>query len=97
MKINQKAEQKNVVINTDYYTEKEIERILRDDIDTFFFYEGVVHGSYKKYTELKNEGYEVELRVFTSDMKTLNVVLDKYGFYTTVAVMNNGHKYFVSL
>ena len=53
--------------------------------------------SFEKYKELINKGYEVELRVFTSEMKTLNVVLDKYGYYTTVAIMDNGNKYFVSL
>lgn len=93
MKILKKAEQKNVTVNKYYYTLKDANELLLNN-KVFYFDDN--------YNECKNELDTVTfedtvLRIFTDNIDRLEVVLDDYGMYTTVAYMKNGTRIYVEL
>lgn len=77
-----RAKQQNVELNTDYYTEVEIVNMYNNfEIDYL------------------DPSIDPELKrpvIYTEDIKNLKIVLDEFGYYTTVAV-KNGKEYFVKL
>ena len=95
MKPLKKAEQKNVVLNTDYYTIRDLENmwfageIVRLDYKQFGVF--VEPREISRYEEIGDQ-----FRIFLENVKDLKVALDD-GHYTTVAVGNNGKTYYVNL
>lgn len=93
MKIRKTAEQKNVTLNTEYYTQFQINEMLQLR-EICYFNENLK----QTYEPLKSwDINETELRIFTEDLEEIKVVLDEYGHYTTVAVGKNGITYYVNL
>ena len=92
MKPLKKAEQHNAMINKDYYTANELRTMLNNK-EIFFL--GKKNGSWIQYESDYAESEE--LRIFISDMKEIKVVLNEYGFYTTVCINNDGKKYYITL
>ena len=84
MKPLKKAAQKNVQVNKECYT-AEIADLL--EIPGIFDLSGISCVS-------ADERY---YRVALSRVKDLKVILDDYGYYTTVAVMESGETVFVTL
>lgn len=84
MKPLKKAAQKNIQINKNCYT-ADIADLL--DIQGIFDLSSVSGVS-------ADEG---DYRVSLAHVKDLKVMLDDYGYYTTVAVMESGETIFVSL
>ena len=97
MKILKRAEQKNVILNKYYYTEDEIKNMLNSGEIFFLNSSNSKKSGYEKYERLTKEGIDIELRIFTSDLKELKVVLDEYGMYTTVGETENGRRYYITL
>lgn len=82
MKPLKRAKQQNVALNTDYYTETEIvEMYNNSEID---------------YLDESFDPNQKRPVIYTEDIKSLKVVLDEFGYYTTVAVKNN-KEYFIKL
>lgn len=90
MKPLKKANQRNAELNKDYYTRTDLEKMLSNH-EVFFFNEG-----YSMSYNTQNPEEE-ELRVDLFKMKEIKVILDPYGYYTTVCVDNEGRQYYVNL
>lgn len=83
MKPVKRAKQKNVAVDRSYYTDDQYAH-LEDII-------GVFDIGFLCDEDEKN------LRVVLSLVKDLKVVLDEYGYYTTVAVMETGEQIYIEL
>lgn len=92
MKIAKRAQQKNIIINKDFYTAQQVKRMLEAE-EIFFWDPTFVSHSFENWRKLD---CVPELRVFTADLKEIKVVLED-GFYQTVAVGKNGITYYVSI
>ena len=93
MKILKKAEQKNVEVNKDYYTLSQVNHLLLNN-DVFYFNDNFEECS----TPLDSVTIaDAVLRIFTENIDRLEVVLDEFGDYTTMAYMKNGTKIYVEL
>ena len=93
MKIRKNVQQKNLILNKDYYTPTDIREMLLNKEITYF--NGVTEECYEPIAL-----YELEdtiLRIFTENLVELKVVVDDYGHYTNIAVGKNGKKYYVVL
>lgn len=84
MKPLKKAAQKNVQVNKDCYT---------TDIADLLDMQGIFDLSSVSGVSADEGDYRVSL----AHVKDLKVMLDDYGYYTTVAVMESGETIFVSL
>lgn len=84
MKPLKRASQKNVQVNKDCYTA---------DIADLIEIPGVFDLSNVSGVSADEGDYRVSL----AHVKDLKVVLDEYGYYNTVAVMNSGETIFVTL
>lgn len=84
MKPLKRAYQKNVQVNKDCYTA---------DIADLIEIPGVFDLSNVSGVSADEGDYRVSL----AHVKDLKVVLDEYGYYNTVAVMNSGETIFVTL
>ena len=84
MKPLKKAAQKNVQVNKDCYTAD-----IADLID--------IQGIFDLSSVSGVSADEGDYRVSLAHVKDLKVVLDEYGYYNTVAVMNSGETVFVNL
>lgn len=91
MKILKKAEQKNVILNREYYTDREIFDMLVNSEIFYFDRESKT----VSYNECVFDDEDV-FRIFTDKLSEIKVVLDN-GFYTNVAIGKNGKTYFVEL
>ena len=93
MKIAKRAEQKNIVLNRDYYTPAEINLMLAAG-EIFYF---------KEFCQTSTDPVDTwdfdrtDFRIYTDDLSEIKVVLDEYKFYSTVAVGKNGKTYFVNI
>ena len=81
MKPLKKAAQKNVQVNKDCYIADLLE----------------ITGVFELSNVSGISADEGDYRVSLAHVKDLKVVLDDYGYYTTVAVMESGETVFVSL
>ena len=82
MKPLKRAKQQDVGLNTDYYTAAEIDAMYRNlEID---------------YLDKSIDPVRICPVIFTEDITNLKIVLDEFGYYTTVAV-KNGKEYFIKL
>ena len=91
MKILKKAEQKNIILNKEYYNIYQVNSLLDQHI---IFY---IDSNQKVCYDNVYMFGDVDFRLFTDDLKEIKVELDEYNYYTAVAVHNNGNKYYVSL
>ena len=91
MKVVNKAAQKNVILNEDYYTIHEILYMLTNKEICWFDDNGNQHYDWQS---IKNN--PVRFTVFLEKGNELKVGLDEYGYYTNVLV-KNGKEYFVIL
>lgn len=82
MKILKKAEQKNFLVNRAYYTDNELENLFNNG---YLFFITVDDSDNKDY------------RISQQHIKEIKVILDEYGFYTNVAVLNIGTEIYVEL
>lgn len=83
MKPLKKAKQQNVALNIAYYTKLEIDNMLNN-----------------LEIEYLPEHFDLEQKIpviYMEDIKDLKVVLDEYGYYTTVAIKENGKQYYICL
>lgn len=93
MKILKKANQKNVIVNKDYYTPNELNDLLYNE-DICYFDDKFN----EKYDRLEDwEIDNITFRIFTETVERLEVVLDDYGYYTTVAYTKKGFKIYINL
>ena len=94
MKVLKRAEQKNVLVNRDYYTIDEINGYL--DAHIFFTFNEKFESSYEHITSYALEDRTV--RLFLEDVNELKVIYNKeLQCYTNVAVLNNGTNIYVEL
>ena len=91
MKILKRAEQKNIILNKEYYNIYQINSLLDQHI---IFYIDSNHNVC--YDNVYMFG-DVDFRIFTDDLNEIKVELDEYKYYTTVAIHKNGNKYNVVL
>lgn len=91
MKILKKAEQKNIVLNKDYYNIYQINAML--NLQEIFYFDSNSNICYENVTMFG----DVDFRIFTENLKEIKVVLDEYGYYTTVAIGKDDTMYYVNL
>lgn len=84
MKPVKKAQQKNVIIDREFYTDKQYWAL--ENIDGIF-----------NINVFDGDDSDNKLRISTSHIKDLKVVLNEYGYYCTVAIMNSGETIHVVL
>lgn len=93
MKILQKAVQRNVIINKDYYTIDNINAMLMIE-EVFYIGENMEI----KREKLSSFAFEkTTIRIDTGRLSELKVVLGEDGFYETVAIGLNGKCYHVEI
>lgn len=107
MKTLKRAEQKNVAIDTEMYTLEEVKQIMNDFQCFFSIYNEEEHKSEYYYSGSAYEkmcGYcflsdPEPVRLFITDqVKELKVIYEyNFGFYQTVAVMNDNSMIYVKL
>lgn len=94
MKILKTAEQSNFIIDTSYYTLKQINEML-------CVHEVCYFDSDYKQTYKPLETWEVDetvVRIFADDINEIKVVyLKEYGHYKVVAIGKNGKTYYIDL
>ena len=94
MKILKKANQKNVEINTDFYNVYQINEML--DRKLIFYLDNELNEKYDNISSFDLYEGEYTFRIFTSNLKELKVVSDG-GYYTTIAITNDGEKIYIKL
>ena len=93
MKILKKAKQKNVELDKDYYTIKDINEMLDSrEICYFDTHINECH-NHINYVDIFDEPI---FRIFTENLKEIKVILDG-GYYHTVAIGKNDKIYHVVL
>ena len=85
MKPVKKAQQKNVQIETEYYIREELEELEK------------IEGVFRISEDTDEEPQDDDLRVSLDSVKDIKVVLDEYGSYGNVVVMNTGETIHVIL
>lgn len=90
MEISKKAQQKNVLLNKDYYNLEEINKLLKARKICYF------ENLEECFWSVENL-YDYDFRIFTCDLKEIKVVLDDDGYYATIAIDNNNNSYYVVL
>ena len=94
MKILKNARQKNVVVDTGFYTLDEINGYIDEHL--FFTFDNNYDESYSHVTNYMVK--EREVRIFLDNVKELKVIYDReYECYITVAVLNDDKYIYVSL
>ena len=94
MKILKKAQQKNIEVNTDFYNVYQINEML--DRRLIFYLDEEFNEKYDNISSFDLFEGEYTFRIFTSNLKELKVVSDD-GYYTTIAITNEGEKLYVKL
>ena len=94
MKILKKASQKNVEINTDFYNVYQINEML--DRKLIFYLDNELNEKYDNILSFDLFEGIYTFRIFTSNLKELKVASDD-GYYTTIAITNEGEKLYVKL
>ena len=86
MKVLKKAEQKNVILDKDFYTAKQLFDLLSSR--EIFFIDENIEVSFNPMRAFEDTEC---FRVSLNEVNELKVVYNKeYGFYETVATMKNG-------
>lgn len=91
MKILKSAEQKNVGLIREFYTDEQINDFVE---------KGVVADFAADIAKIDKNfvGSDNRYRIFTSNISELKVVYDKeYGIYVNIAVMKTGEKLYITL
>lgn len=94
MRILKKAEQKNFIVRRDFYTEDKLFEMYKSSFIVSF------DDDYKEkvFNNIDDIRSDDIFRVFADNIHEIKVIyLAEYGFYTNVAVMNNGENIFISL
>lgn len=94
MRILKKAEQKNFIVRRDFYTEDKLFEMYESSFIVSF------DDDYKErvFNNIDDIRSDDIFRVFADNIHEIKVIyLTEYGFYTNVAVMNNGENIFISL
>ena len=94
MKILKKAQQKNIEVNTDFYNVYQINEML--DRKLIFYLDEKFNEKHDNISSFDLFEGEYTFRIFTSNLKELKVVSDD-GYYTTIAITNEGEKLYVKL
>ena len=94
MKILKKAQQKNVEVNIDFYNVYQISEML--DRKLIFYLDEELNQKHDNISSFDLFEGEYTFRIFTSKLKELKVVSDG-GYYTTIAITNDGEKLYVKL
>ena len=94
MKILKKTSQKNVEINTDFYNVYQINEML--DRKLIFYLDEELNQKHDNISSFDLFEGEYTFRIFTNNLKELKVVSDD-GYYTTIAITNEGEKLYVKL
>ena len=94
MKIRKTANQQNFCINKEYYTVRELKEMARNH--EIFFFKDILDECYDVTDMFDYEIERTQFRVFAENLKEVKVVVDEYGYYTTVAVGKNDKTYFAS-
>lgn len=94
MMTRKNSEQKNVRVDKDMYTEKEIEMLVKTGFVCWLdeaLNERFAMPDWWKYEE-------TEFIVFLADTKEIKVVYNKeWGFYQNVVILNNGTQIYIKL
>ena len=107
MKVLKRAEQKNVGLDMEMYSPEGLRSIMKAYNCFFYIYnEDTKETKYYHYWDEYdhycysqwNTEDRVPVRIFLDQVQELKVIYHKeYGFYTTVAIMNDGAEVYVKL
>lgn len=93
MKPRKTAQQRNVYLDTDAYTYQQIDKLLAHVPGVFSLFE--VDGT--PCEECAHRDYLEQTVVSLAHVKDLRVMLDEFGYYRNIAVMETGEHLFVIL
>lgn len=91
MKTLKKAEQRNVLLDQDYYTLSQINELLLKKEAWYLNEKNEI------VSDLLEWGDAEQLRINLDQGDRLEVVLDEYGYYRNVLIKENGNKYWINL
>lgn len=95
MKVLKKADQKNIVLDKYMYSDIQIQQMLKAE-EIFYIKYGTSGVATTDWDLTSTEICENDFRIYTVNLKEIKVECYQ-GCYHTVAIGNNGKKYFVVL
>lgn len=97
MKISKKSETANFCINTEYYTELQLEAMMTAKKVFIFNSDFEANYDWHYYGCLTAQDVRIFINGWNHQIEKVEVVLDEFNQYTTVAVLNDGEKVFIKL
>lgn len=98
MKINtKKSETRNFQINTEYYTNSELEYMMIARKVFIFDEEMNPDYDWTHYGDLTKQDVRVFINGYFNTLTKIEVIIDEYGNYATVVVDENGNKLYVRI
>ena len=94
MRILKKAQQKNIEVNTDFYSINEVNKLL--DRKLIFYLDNEFNVCYNNVTDIDFLEHIYTFRISINKLKELKVVLEN-GYYTTIAITNDDEKIYVKV
>lgn len=96
MKVLKNAEQKNVILDNDFYSWQQLRDMLLQE--KIWYFDSDLRTSYDSSLIYWNEYHEKEFRVYLDLVEEIKVVYNKeWGFYENVAILKDGTKLHVKL
>lgn len=96
MKVLKNAEQKNVILDNDFYTWQQLRDMLITE--AIWYFDSDLRVSHDTSLIYWDEYSKKEFRVFLDGVEEIKVVYNReYGFYENIAVLKNGAKLHIKL
>lgn len=104
MKTLKRAEQKNVIIDNEFYTSEELRELFKRGLTWYFEKTGIYEITVRNSDNMDTnniywwEIQKIEFRLGLHHVKELKVTYNKeYGVYTNVAVLLTGEEIYIKL
>lgn len=91
-----KANQKNLIIAKEYYTEHELMKMLENN-EIWYLDDDMNFRCDCNILNIPNQIFRINIEDLENAIKEIKVVLNEYGYYENVAVTKNGKVYHVEL
>ena len=95
MKPLKKAQQQNLIISKEHYTEHELMKMLENN--EIWYLDNDINFRCDCDCDIRNQIFRIDIEDLENAIKEIKVVLNEYGYYENVAVAKNGKVYHVEL
>ena len=91
-----KAQQQNLIISKEYYTEHELMKMLENK-EIWYLDDDINFRCDCDILNIRTQIFRINIEDLENAIKEIKVVLNEYGYYENVAVTKNGKVYHVEL